>query len=96
LGIAPADMTPGQVTYHLRRLRLHGLIERIPRTHRYQVTSEGARTALFCTRIYSRLLRPGLAQIIPKEALDDSEWRRVFDHFDEKIDDWIQRKKVPA
>ena len=23
-------MTPGQMTYHLRRLRLHGLIERIP------------------------------------------------------------------
>ena len=30
LGKAPDDMTPGQMTYHLRRLRLHGLIERIP------------------------------------------------------------------
>jgi hypothetical protein len=96
LGIAPDDMTPGQMTYHLRRLRLHGLIERISGTHRYQVTREGARTALFCTRAYSRLLRPGLAQVIPKEALDDSELRKAFEQFDEKIDHWIERQKVPA
>ena len=35
LGLTPADMTPGRMTYDLRRLRLHGLIERIPGTHRY-------------------------------------------------------------
>jgi hypothetical protein len=34
LGKTPADMTSGQMTYHLRRLRLHGMIERIPGTHR--------------------------------------------------------------
>ena len=27
LGTDPASMTPGQMTYQLRRLRLHGLIE---------------------------------------------------------------------
>jgi hypothetical protein len=27
-------LTSGQITYDLRRLRVHGLIERIPRTHR--------------------------------------------------------------
>ena len=95
LGKAPADMTPGQMTYHLRRLRLHGLIERIPRTHRYRVTA-GRPAALFCTRTYNRLLRPGLAQIIPEEAKDDSELRRAFDQFDERIDRWIEKEKVPA
>ena len=73
LGKGPDDMTPGQMTYHLRRLRLHGLIERIPETHRYQVTRLGWRTALFCTRTYNRILRPGLAQILPIEVLDDSK-----------------------
>jgi hypothetical protein len=95
-GKAPEDMTSGQMTYHLRRLRLHGLIERIPGTHRYRVTREGGRTALFCTRTYNRILRPGLAQIIPEEALDDSDLRRAFDQFDEKIDHWIRQEKVPA
>jgi hypothetical protein len=34
----PGSITPGQATYDLRRLREHGLIQRIPHTHRYQVT----------------------------------------------------------
>jgi len=38
-------MTSGQITYDLRRLRLQGLIERIPHTFRYRVTPTGLRTA---------------------------------------------------
>ena len=56
-------MTSGQITYDLRRLRVHGLITRIPRTHRYQVTDTGLRHALFLTRAHTRLLRTGLAEI---------------------------------
>jgi hypothetical protein len=96
LGKAPADMTPGQMTYHLRRLRLHALIERIPGTHNYRVTKQGWRTALFCTRTFNRILRPGLAQIIPAKALDDTALRRGFDQLDTLIDRWIRERKVPA
>jgi hypothetical protein len=96
LGKSPADMTPGQMTYHLRRLRLHGLIERIPETHRYQVTAQGGRAALFCTRTYNRLLRPGLAQIIPEEARDDADLRRGFDQLDAKIEKWMDEHKMVA
>jgi hypothetical protein len=63
LGKDPGHMTSGQMTYDLRRLRLHGLIERVPHTFRYQVTETGLRTALFLTRAHNRLLRTGLAQI---------------------------------
>ena len=59
-------MTSGQITYDLRRLRLHGLIERIPHTHRYQVTDTGLRHALFLTRAHDRLLRTGLAELRPR------------------------------
>ena len=96
LGKSPDDMTPGQMTYHLRRLRLHGLIKRITGTHRYQVTRQGWRAALFFTRTYNRVLRPGLAQIVPIEVLDDSELRRSFDQIDVAIDRWIESVKVPA
>jgi hypothetical protein len=96
LGRAPEAWTPGQMTYHLRRLRLHGLIERVPKTHRYQVTDSGWRTALFCTRVYSRVLRPGLAQVVPKEAQDDSTLRRQFERLDQAISQWIEEQKVPA
>jgi hypothetical protein len=63
LGLAPEAMTSGQITYDLRRLRVHGLIARIPRTHRYWVTDTGLRHALFLTRAHTRLLRTGLAEI---------------------------------
>ena len=41
----PRTCTSGQITYDLRRLRAHGLIERIPHTHRYRVTDHGLRAA---------------------------------------------------
>ena len=60
-GRSPDTVRPGAVSYQRRRLRLHGMIERIPRSHRYRVTDAGFRTALFFIRLYNRLLRPGLA-----------------------------------
>ena len=53
------------MTYDLRRLRLHGMIERIPKTHRYRVTDFGFRAALFFTRTHARLYRPGFAEVWP-------------------------------
>jgi hypothetical protein len=49
---------PGRMSYHLRRLRLKGLIRRIPRTHRYEVTEQGLRAALLYTGSHSRIIRP--------------------------------------
>jgi hypothetical protein len=96
VGRAPQSITPGQMTYHLRRLRLHGIIERLPRSHRYRVTDQGWRTALFCTRTYNRVLRAGLAQVVPAEALEDTALRRRFDQLTIAIDQWIDTQKVPA
>src|SRR5258707_12942216 len=85
LGQQAQSMTQGQMTYHLRRLRLHGVIERLPKTHRYRVTDSGWRTALFCTPRYNRIPRPGLSRIIPEQAVDDSPLRRRFDERDRPI-----------
>jgi len=62
-GLAPEPVSAGQMTYDLRRLRIHGLIERVPHTHRYQVTDTGLHTAMFLTRVHERLLPTGLAQL---------------------------------
>ena len=51
------------MTYDLRRLRLHGLIERIPHTNRYRPTPLGWRTAWFFTHAYNRFCRTGIAHI---------------------------------
>jgi hypothetical protein len=96
MGKTAQNITQGQMSYHLRRLRLHGLIERVPKTHRYRVTDRGWRMTLFCTRTYNRVLRPGIAQVIPPEADEDTRLRRGFDQLDETINQWLQEQKVPA
>jgi len=96
LGKPAHDITPGQMTYHLRRLRLHGLIERQPKSHRYRLTKRGWRTALFCTRCYNRVLRPGLAQVIPPEAADETTLRHRFDQLDAAIDHWLESQNIAA
>jgi hypothetical protein len=68
LGLDPAQLTPGRVSYDLRRLRLRGLIERIPGTSRYRVTPLGLRTAIFCSRVYTRIIRPGISTLDPARS----------------------------
>ena len=58
LGRGPEHYAASQMTYDLRRLRLHGLIERVPHTHRYRLTEDGARTAILYVRVYARGFRP--------------------------------------
>ena len=60
-GLDPGSLSTGQITYDLRRLRTHGLIERVPHSHRYKVTDQGLRTAMLLTRVHERLLPTGLA-----------------------------------
>ena len=61
LGLPEAEIRPGRISYELRRLRLHGLIQRIEKTHRYRLTNQGLATAVFYQRTYARLIRPGLS-----------------------------------
>jgi hypothetical protein len=58
LGRAPDQYAAGHMTYDLRRLRLHGLIERVPHSHRYRLTDAGARIAVLYVRVYARGFRP--------------------------------------
>ena len=96
LGQTADSLTPGQMSYQLRRLRLHGIIERIPKTHRYRITHSGLRTVWFCTRTYSRILRPGLGTLLPELSPPSSSLRRCFDKLDHEVTEWIQRAKLAA
>jgi len=76
------DLKPGRMTYQLRRLRLRGLIERVPKTHRYQVTEAGLRAALFYLCSFSRVIRPTESDLnIPS----------VHDRLLQTVTDTIQR-----
>lgn len=64
-GLIP-DYTTRQMTYDLRRLRRKGLIARVPRSQRYELTANGRRLAVFFTKTYTRVVNPSLAELDPK------------------------------
>jgi hypothetical protein len=81
----PETLGQGAMTYQLRRLRLHGMIERQPNTHCYHVIVAGFRTALFFTRTYNRLLRPGLAAALPAHRAVPTPLKQAFDKIDARL-----------
>ena len=95
LGLDSLDITHGKMSYDLRRLRLHGLIERISGTHRYQLTSLGLRAALFYSRTFNRVIRPGLSQItdtsLPANSL---KLTAAFHHLETELTNYLQEKKA--
>jgi hypothetical protein len=93
-GRDPQSLTQGAITYQLRRLRLHGFIERLPNSFRYRVTQFGFRAALFFTRTYNRILRPGLAAALPALRNIDAPLKRTFDNIDAQINAWINQAQL--
>ena len=96
LGLDPATYPAGRMTYDLRPLRLHGIIERIPCSHRYRLTSGGLGIALFFSRTYARLLRPTLAEIMPAASPTPTRIRTAFDRLHSVIDEYCQEQQLAA
>lgn len=96
LGLHPGDMTSGQISYDLRRLRIHGLIERIPGTFRYQVTPTGHRQALFLTRLSQRLLITGLAELQQPDPATHTRLRAASRAYTAAIDDLTRQSGLAA
>ena len=93
---SPQEISQGAATYQLRRLRLHGLIERVPGSFRYRVTDLGLRVALFFTRAYNRLLRPGLAAALPVLRAAATPLKRAFNLVDAQLSASIQQARLAA
>jgi hypothetical protein len=90
---------PRQMTYDLRRLRRKGFIQRIPRTQRYELTSEGRRLAVFFTKTYTRILNPSLAELdpaLPSEISARSPLATSWRAFEHAIEDKIRQAAIAA
>jgi hypothetical protein len=96
LGRRPGDLTTGQATYDLRRLKHHGFIEPIPHSHRYRVTPDGHRHALFLVRTHHRLLRDGLAELTEPTPTLPTKIRTASRAYDAAIDDLLNRAGLAA
>jgi hypothetical protein len=82
----------GSMTYDLRCLRLHGLIERVPRTHRYRMTPTGAQVAMFYVRLYTRALRPA-SSLQPSGS---TRAHHAFDRLDAALAAFLHEVKLAA
>ena len=91
-GLLGQDYTTSQMTYDLRRLRLHGLITRTPRTHTYTLTPDGIRAAVFYTKVHNRILRPLLAA--PDRPPAPPELRRALATIDAHIGDYVTNTRL--
>ena len=83
--------TSAQMTYDLRRLRLHGLIARTPASNTYFLTPQGIRVALFYTKVHDRLLTPLLGADKPPAPLP---LRRALHTIDQHVDSYIDHARL--
>ncbi len=81
------------MSYDLRRLRLKGLIRRSEHRYIYALTPDGARVAIFYTKLHNRLLRPLLAADHPPAPL---ELRQALRTVDRCLDGYLERAKIAA
>src|SRR3989454_7209424 len=93
LGRDPDEYAAGQTTYDLRRLRLHGLIARVPRSHKYRITSLGARIAMLYVRVYARGVRP--AASLPTSA-GSRRGPQAFERLDAALANFLQEARLVA
>ena len=82
-----ATYTTNQASYDLARLRINGLITRVPGRNLYRLTGDGLRFAIFYTKLHDRLLRPLLAaDQPPAPPLLRKALRTIETHITECID----------
>jgi hypothetical protein len=73
---------------------LRGRIERLPNSLRYRVTATGFCAALFFTRAYNRILRPGLATGLSNLNAVATPLQRAFDEVETQIAEWINHAQL--
>ena len=90
----------------MRCKQLHGKGQRFSHTNsereqqRYLAQrrqfQRGQRIALFFTRSYARVLRPGLSQVTAADLPDNPPLRRAFDHLECAMDQYVAQAKLTS
>ena len=87
------DYTLNQIRYDLRKLRLHGLIQRVPHSHAYRFTQKGYKLALLLIQLRRRIYGPvafGIFRHRPAPAHQpQSPFERVYHKIDAAFDEAI-------
>ena len=82
------------MTYDLRRLRLKGMIQRVPGKNRYMLTRRGIRWALFLTKVYSRIVRPFSRLHDPPRVNASPNHRDAFQTLEVALEEIIENARL--
>ena len=74
----------------------HGLITRIPRSHRYRLTEIGLHHAMLLSHIHTRLLQPGLAHLTDPDPPEPSTLRTAAHNYRRALDQLTQDAGLAA
>ena len=89
------DYTLNQVRYDLRKIRLHGLIERLPHRYAYRFTQRGQKLARLLIQLRKRIYGPiafGTLRHRPnKDHLPNSSFERAYHKIDQAFDEAFER-----
>jgi hypothetical protein len=84
---------PTQMSYDLRRLRLKGIIWRIPNSYRYQLTTYGRKVALLFSKLDARIFRRALAALEPTQPLP-LPLASALDQVEQAIDELVNHARL--
>ena len=89
-----SDYSILQLRYDLRKLRVHGLIERLPHTYYYRFHSTGLKQALLLVQLRRRIYGPlafGLLRHRPNQQHSpDSHFERAYFKVENAVDELIE------
>jgi hypothetical protein len=91
--LAGNTCTTNRASYDLIRLRLKGLVTRLPGRNVDRITPAGQRFAVFYTKLHNRLLRPLMAADPPPAPLP---LRQALHTIDRHIDDYLNQARIRA
>jgi hypothetical protein len=97
LGASPADYSLASLRYDLSKLRVKGLVERVPRSRRYRLVRDGYSVCLVFLKLFERIYAPLTAGLLRPFSGDtklqqqrrsqlDRLYQRVVDDLDRLMD----------
>jgi hypothetical protein len=93
LGLTLEAYTPSQMSYDLRRLRLKGLIARIPGKHTYILTTYGRKVAYLMTKLQQRIFHVASSALETTFAMP-SQLARTFHQLDDELGNLVTNAQL--
>ena len=91
--LSSEQYTLTQLRYDLRKLRVHGIIQRLPRSYSYSYTKKGLKIALLFTQLRKRIYAPVAFSLFRghpnPEHSPESEFERAYNKLDKDFENLI-------